>query len=257
MATNFFSRWSQRKLDESTDESQETEQTLEITESSSEISSGQSNASSEIEQVDTEASTETTLSSAGAEEATDVQGLAPEEDVSVAQLLVSEASESVKKAALRKLFLSEEFNVRDGLDDYDDDYSNLKSLSEGVAETLRDWVKDKTEEETAPEEEQVIDNKHEGEVLEQDFGASFDFFTDASPFAAGDFVLASFNLIANSEGLTSFSLTDFWNPAAFSDYNIAFSGTDSINVSAIPEPTSIALLMLAGCALISTRRKVK
>ncbi|MEZ9326561.1 DUF3306 domain-containing protein [Vibrio cyclitrophicus] len=166
MATNFFSRWSQRKLDESTDESQETEQTLEITESSSEISSGQSNASSEIEQVDTEASTETTLSSAGAEEATDVQGLAPEEDVSVAQLLVSEASESIKKAALRKLFLSEEFNVRDGLDDYDDDYSNLKSLSEGVAETLRDWVKDKTEEETTLEEEQVIDNKDEGDVLE-------------------------------------------------------------------------------------------
>ncbi|NOH18655.1 DUF3306 domain-containing protein [Vibrio cyclitrophicus] len=166
MATNFFSRWSQRKLDESTDESQETEQTLEKTESSSEISSGQSNASSKIEQVDTEASTETTLSSAGAEEATDVQGLAPEEDVSVAQLLVSEASESVKKAALRKLFLSEEFNVRDGLDDYDDDYSNLKSLSEGVAETLRDWVKDKTEEETTLEEEQVIDNKGEGDVLE-------------------------------------------------------------------------------------------
>ncbi|WP_102305985.1 DUF3306 domain-containing protein [Vibrio cyclitrophicus] len=166
MATNFFSRWSQRKLDESTDESQETEQTLEKTESSSEISSGQSNASSKIEQVDTEASTETTLSSAGAEEATDVQGLAPEEDVSVAQLLVSEASESVKKAALRKLFLSEEFNVRDGLDDYDDDYSNLKSLSEGVAETLRDWVKDKTEEETTLEEEQVIDNKDEGDVLE-------------------------------------------------------------------------------------------
>ena len=95
------------------------------------------------------------------------------------------------------------------------------------------------------------------EVLEQDFGASFDFFTDASPFAAGDFVLASFNLIANSEGLTNFSITDFFNPAALSDYTIDFSGTDSINVSAIPEPTSIALLMLAGCVLISTRRKVK
>lgn len=67
---------------------------------------------------------------------------------------------------MRKLFLSEEFNVRDGLDDYDDDYSNLKSLSEGVAETLRDWVKDKTEEETTLEEEQVIDNKDEGDVLE-------------------------------------------------------------------------------------------
>ncbi|MCE1777230.1 DUF3306 domain-containing protein, partial [Enterobacter hormaechei] len=73
------------------------------------------------------------------------------EEMSIANLLVSEASESVKKAALRKLFLSEEFNVRDGLDDYDDDYSNLKSLSEGVAETLRDWVKDKTEDDATIE----------------------------------------------------------------------------------------------------------
>ncbi|MFA0218112.1 DUF3306 domain-containing protein, partial [Vibrio splendidus] len=32
MATNFFSRWSQRKLDESTDEPLEAQQTLEETE---------------------------------------------------------------------------------------------------------------------------------------------------------------------------------------------------------------------------------
>lgn len=172
MATNFFSRWSQRKLDESTDEPLEVEQTLEATELTSSDSS-----SSEILPADLspemEAAAPQSLESEALEtneevNASDVQDPAPEatEDLSVAQLLVSEASESVKKAALRKLFLSEEFNVRDGLDDYDDDYSNLKSLSEGVAETLRDWVKDKTEEETTLEEEQVIDNKDESEVLE-------------------------------------------------------------------------------------------
>ncbi|RLQ16683.1 DUF3306 domain-containing protein [Vibrio sp. SBT000027] len=166
MATNFFSRWSQRKLDESTDEPLEVEQTLEAPELTS------SDSSSEVS-LEMEAAAPQSLESDALEtneevHASDVQDPAPEatEDLSVAQLLVSEASESVKKAALRKLFLSEEFNVRDGLDDYDDDYSNLKSLSEGVAETLRDWVKDKTEEETTPEEEQVIDNKTEGEVLE-------------------------------------------------------------------------------------------
>ncbi|MEZ8647775.1 DUF3306 domain-containing protein [Vibrio splendidus] len=166
MATNFFSRWSQRKLDESTDEPLEVEQTLEATELTS------SDSSSEVS-LEMEAAAPQSLESDALEtneevHASDVQDPAPEatEDLSVAQLLVSEASESVKKAALRKLFLSEEFNVRDGLDDYDDDYSNLKSLSEGVAETLRDWVKDKTEEETTPEEEQVINNKTEGEVLE-------------------------------------------------------------------------------------------
>ncbi|MEF1307387.1 DUF3306 domain-containing protein, partial [Vibrio owensii] len=90
------------------------------------------------------------------------------EEMSVAQLLVSEASESVKKAALRKMFLSEEFNVRDGLDDYDDDYSNLKSLSEGVAETLRDWVKEKTEEEPAEETTQSTESYEESDIESAD-----------------------------------------------------------------------------------------
>ncbi|MFA0546600.1 DUF3306 domain-containing protein [Vibrio splendidus] len=172
MATNFFSRWSQRKLDESTDEPLEVEQTLEATELTSSDSSSfeilPADLSPEMEAAAPQSLESEALETNEEVNASDVQDPAPEatEDLSVAQLLVSEASESVKKAALRKLFLSEEFNVRDGLDDYDDDYSNLKSLSEGVAETLRDWVKDKTEEETTPEEEQVIDNKTEGEVLE-------------------------------------------------------------------------------------------
>ncbi|HAS27137.1 MAG TPA: DUF3306 domain-containing protein [Vibrio sp.] len=172
MATNFFSRWSQRKLDESTDEPLEVEQTLEAPaltssdSSSSEISPA--DLSSEMEAAAPQSLESDALETNEEVHASDVQDPAPEatEDLSVAQLLVSEASESVKKAALRKLFLSEEFNVRDGLDDYDDDYSNLKSLSEGVAETLRDWVKDKTEEETTLEEEQIIDSKDESEVLE-------------------------------------------------------------------------------------------
>ncbi|OBT25915.1 hypothetical protein A9266_04790 [Vibrio tasmaniensis] len=167
MATNFFSRWSQRKLDGSTDEPLEVEQTLEAPEltssdsSSSEISPA--DLSSEMEAAAPQSLESDALETNEEVDAADVQDPEPEatEDLSVAQLLVSEASESVKKAALRKLFLSEEFNVRDGLDDYDDDYSNLKTLSEGVAETLRDWVKDKTEEDTVNEPEQVADNEEE------------------------------------------------------------------------------------------------
>ncbi|MDP2488428.1 DUF3306 domain-containing protein [Vibrio splendidus] len=166
MATNFFSRWSQRKLDESNDEPLEAPALTSSDSSSSEISPA--DLSSEIEAAAPQSLESDALETNEEVHASDVQDPAPEatEDLSVAQLLVSEASESVKKAALRKLFLSEEFNVRDGLDDYDDDYSNLKSLSEGVAETLRDWVKDKTEEETTLEEEQIIDSKDESEVLE-------------------------------------------------------------------------------------------
>ncbi len=140
MATSsFLNRWSKRKLEQTsnyTDEVHHTDQLETVTEESE----------SETAQNDVGELLSDTESVAAFEE-TKV------EELSIANLLVSEASESVKKAALRNLFLSEEFNVRDGLDDYDDDYSNLKSLSEGVAETLRDWIKDKTEQEPTDEEQ--------------------------------------------------------------------------------------------------------
>ncbi|MCG9552449.1 DUF3306 domain-containing protein [Vibrio sp. Isolate31] len=163
MATNFFSRWSQRKLDESTDKALEAEQPLEETSVTSSESALQIRTSAEELAPDDPASTELTEA---LEDAADTEGPASEatEELSMAQLLVSEASESVKKAALRKLFLSEEFNVRDGLDDYDDDYSNLKSLSEGVAESLRDWLKEKSEEEMSSEQEQVTESREKDSV---------------------------------------------------------------------------------------------
>lgn len=141
MATSFFSRWSQRKLDgdKATDvESPEPDNTTDNTQASELTQVSEQEPSITSEQVSADVSGESLESSVDSPEG---DGESP----SVAQLLVSEASESVKKAALRKLFLSEEFNVRDGLDDYDDDYSNLKSLGEGVADTLRDWVKETVE----------------------------------------------------------------------------------------------------------------
>ncbi|MEC7940980.1 MAG: DUF3306 domain-containing protein [Pseudomonadota bacterium] len=163
MATNFFSRWSQRKLDESTDKALEAEQPVEETSFTSSEPASQTLSSAEELAPNDPTSIEPTDA---LEESADTKESASEttEELSMAQLLVSEASESVKKAALRKFFLSEEFNVRDGLDDYDDDYSNLKSLSEGVAESLRDWVKEKVEEETPSEQEQVTENKEEASI---------------------------------------------------------------------------------------------
>ncbi|MDK9759370.1 DUF3306 domain-containing protein, partial [Vibrio sp. D173a] len=151
MATSFLSRWSQRKLegektpevenDVSTELSSDTQAT-ELTELNEQESSADAQTATLTDTLDSqEASQET-----GENSVENSEGDIESESPSVAQLLVSEASESVKKAALRKLFLSEEFNVRDGLDDYDDDYSNLKSLTEGVADTLRDWVKETVEE---------------------------------------------------------------------------------------------------------------
>ncbi len=94
----------------------------------------------------------------------------------------------------------------------------------------------------------------------ESFGLGFEFATDDfSLMAAGDFVLASFNLTASAGGLANFSITDFINFAAFDDYTIAFSGADAINVASatVPEPSSMALLLLAGLGFTSSRRKVK
>ena len=141
MATSFLSRWSKRKLEESSQHDEEITPIAE-TEQSEDNVTALSNAdeSSDALNIDEDSQAPDITASVETEKT---------EEMSVAQLLVSEASESVKKAALRKMFLSEEFNVRDGLDDYDDDYSNLKSLSQDVAETLRDWVKDEPDAETA------------------------------------------------------------------------------------------------------------
>ncbi len=139
MATSFLSRWSKRKLEESSQHDEEITPIAE-TEQSEDCVTALSNADESSDALNVNEVSQAPDINAN------VETEKPEE-MSVAQLLVSEASESVKKAALRKMFLSEEFNVRDGLDDYDDDYSNLKSLSKDVAETLRDWVKEKVEEE--------------------------------------------------------------------------------------------------------------
>jgi hypothetical protein len=101
------------------------------------------------------------------------------------------------------------------------------------------------------------------EVASETFGLAFDFTTfDPALNAAGDFVLASFNLIAGSEGLTNFSVFDlavYNNYEETDPYTIAFSGADSVNVNAVavPEPSTVLMMMLAGFALVSSRRKAK
>lgn len=125
MATNFLSRWSQRKLDVGSDKAEESVETNE----SAQVSEAESHV---------EKPHETPTD--------DAQNLSDgSDDQSVATLLASQVESSVKKAALRKLFLSGEFSEVDRLNDYDHDYQSVKSLSSEVASKLRDWVNDESE----------------------------------------------------------------------------------------------------------------
>ncbi|EIF2258311.1 DUF3306 domain-containing protein [Vibrio cholerae] len=139
----FFSRWSQRKLTAESDQLLDTQKSLD----SQPVQEEPIESESAVE-------TETGLESDAVEQPHSTEN----EEPSVASLLVSDASQELKKAALRKLFLSGEFSEVCMLDDYNADYSNTATLTTQVAQTLRQWC---NELETTPEvkSEQAIPEK--------------------------------------------------------------------------------------------------
>ncbi|HAS3568261.1 TPA: DUF3306 domain-containing protein [Vibrio cholerae] len=147
----FFSRWSQRKL------TAESDQALDKAKS---LNSEPVQAESITNQFSVE--TESGLVSGAVEQPHSAEN----EEPSVASLLVSDASQELKKAALRKLFLSGEFSEVCMLDDYNADYSNTATLTTQVAQTLRQWC---NEVETTPEvkSEQAIPEKAMSDVPDQ------------------------------------------------------------------------------------------
>jgi hypothetical protein len=146
VATSFLSRWSKRKLEG--DEAEQPSESVELT-TTADILESTEDDSLVVESTESTVATESTET--------------PEPEGGVAALLASESESAVKKAALRKLFLSGEFSAVDGLNDYDHDYKAVKSLSTEVASKLRDWMNADEE-----QEEQVIEeslDKNEEDVL--------------------------------------------------------------------------------------------
>lgn len=169
MATEktFFSRWSQRKL--ATEPDQEPQ--LDTPE-------GLASEPLEAQQLASESSVET---ESGLEsDSVEQPHSAENEEPSVASLLVSGASQELKKAALRKLFLSGEFSEVCMLDDYNTDFSNTATLTTEVAQTLRQWWKetdslqDEGEEQIAVVEETVKENQVDSEHADHDLASITD-----------------------------------------------------------------------------------
>jgi len=113
----------------------------------------------------------------------DIESLDEYSDYSA--FLSPEVGEDLQRMALRKLFASARFNVRDGLDDYDEDYRSFHSLGDTVTAEMRhrlerererlgktdesesfetpvtQQVRDEPEEES-PSHEQSLDESDEG-----------------------------------------------------------------------------------------------
>lgn len=169
MATEktFFSRWSQRKL--ATEPDQEPQ---------FDTPEGLASEPLEEQPVANKSSVET---ESGLEsDAVEQPHSAENEEPSVASLLVSGASQELKKAALRKLFLSGEFSEVCMLDDYNTDFSNTATLTTEVAQTLRQWWKetdspqDEGEEQITVVEETVKENQIDAELADPDLASTTD-----------------------------------------------------------------------------------
>ncbi|HDI3135921.1 TPA: DUF3306 domain-containing protein [Vibrio cholerae] len=139
----FFSRWSQRKLTAESGQLLDTQKSLD----SQPVQEEPIESESAVE-------TESGLESHSLEQPHSAEN----EEPSVASLLVSDASQELKKAALRKLFLSGEFSEVCMLDDYNADYSNTATLTTQVAQTLRQWCNE-LETTTEVQSEQAIPEK--------------------------------------------------------------------------------------------------
>ncbi|MEG7596123.1 DUF3306 domain-containing protein [Vibrio cholerae] len=161
----FFSRWSQRKLTAESDQLLDTQKSLD----SQPVQEEPIESESAVE-------TESGLESHSLEQPHSAEN----EEPSVASLLVSDASQELKKAALRKLFLSGEFSEVCMLDDYNADFSNTATLTTEVAQTLRQWWKetdspqDEGEEQIAVVEETVKENQVDSEHADHDLASITD-----------------------------------------------------------------------------------
>ncbi|MGF1756203.1 DUF3306 domain-containing protein, partial [Vibrio makurazakiensis] len=137
MASSFLSRWSKRKLEQdqgvdSTDkiDSIKSESALKETSglevSNSELTRSKSDAVTPDE-LDSSHQADTPQVEPKPVDSNQLEASTDDEELSVASLLATGAEKAVKKAALRKLFLSGEFSEVDALNDYDHDYSAVKS----------------------------------------------------------------------------------------------------------------------------------
>ena len=64
-----------------------------------------------------------------------------DEDSDYSGFMSPKVSEELRRIALRKLFSSQVFNVRDGLDDYDDDFTSFTKLGDVVTAEMRYQMK--------------------------------------------------------------------------------------------------------------------
>jgi hypothetical protein len=162
VATNFFERWSSRKLSpvDNTDNTERatTETMTEAVDESLILNSLDTTVEEATKTSDNEqtsiVSSVTSVSPATSPNVIDdepVIELTIDDadnvtyESGVASFMQQQVTKSVKKAALRKLFHSEEFNYISDMDDSTEDFSNMEGLAPEIASQMRGWINTVTE----------------------------------------------------------------------------------------------------------------
>lgn len=168
-----LSRWSRRKLAAREEQQGEkTEDALEIEPSAE----GQDIQSPETVEPEIPALTDADMP--------DIETLTEESDYS--PFMSPGVSEELRKLALRKMFRASVFNVRDGLDEYDDDFTSFEKLGDIVTSDMKHRIemekqklREKLEAEEAFDEDamEVIDDD---EVDAQDDEESVEALSEAA-----------------------------------------------------------------------------
>lgn len=121
----------------------------------------------------------------------DIESMTPESDYT--DFLSPGVSEELRKLALRKLFSSEVFNIRDGLDEYDGDYTHFETLGDIVTSDMKHQL----ELEAKRKAEQML--QHENTLADENCTSELDLDNDDS---------ADKNKIAANQQVTSQTLHD-------------------------------------------------
>ncbi|MDN2655865.1 DUF3306 domain-containing protein [Cobetia sp. 14N.309.X.WAT.E.A4] len=101
---------------------------------------GEASAEGGSETTDAEALAQEADESPPVVELPDPDTLLPDADISA--YMQAGVDPALRQRALRRIFMGGEHSLRDGLDDYDQDFSQMRPLAAGVAETLRRWTRD-------------------------------------------------------------------------------------------------------------------
>tara|TARA_B100000700_G_scaffold97975_1_gene110290 strand:+ start:94795 stop:95472 length:678 start_codon:yes stop_codon:yes gene_type:complete len=151
-----FSRWSQRKRGLEPTDGQTSERAF-TPDKEGAVHDGAIHKDSVSDHESAEDS-QATPSQEAIEELPDPATLPPGSDLTA--YLAHGVSREVRRRALKRMFAADHYHHRDGLNDYDDDYRQLKNLSQEVADRLREWTRQPSD--------KVEDTQHEPEQAEHD-----------------------------------------------------------------------------------------